>query len=115
EDAADSVVASRDARVWIGTSRWQVLDPNGVSFGAEIALPGNQTTSLFEDHRRRLWAGMNNKLFVQEMGSFREVTKRDGSALGMVMGITEDSAGNIWASTAGTPRALVRVQGLQVR
>jgi len=116
EGEVESVSASRDGNVWIGTGRLQVLGPRGLSlFGPGKRLPGNLVTSLFTDHAGRLWAGMINKLFVYERESFREITKQDGSALGMMMGIAEDSEHNIWVESAGPPGTLLRIQDLKVR
>jgi signal transduction histidine kinase len=112
----ESVAASQDGNVWIGTGRLQILGPRGVSlFGPGKRLPGNLVTSLFTDHAGRLWAGMINRLFVYERGSFREVTKQDGSALGMVMGIAEDSDHTVWVESAGQTGTLLRIQDLKVR
>ena len=116
EGAVESVAASQDGNVWIGTYPLQVIGPRGASlFGPSKRLPGHLTTSLFEDHAGRLWAGRINRLFVYERGSFREITKPDGSALGMVMSIAEDSEHNIWVESAGPPGALVLIQDLKVR
>lgn len=116
EGAVESVAASQDGNIWIGTYPLQVIGPRGVSlFGPSKGLPGNLTTSLFEDHAGRLWAGMINRLFVYEREGFREITKPDGSALGMVMSIAEDSEHNIWVESAGPPGTLVLIQGLKVR
>ena len=115
EDAVESVAAARDGRVWVGTSRLQVLDPEGVPFDTEKALPGNQVTSLFVDHAGNVWTGMDDKLFVREGGKFRQITKPDGSALGMIKGIAEDSERNIWVGTKGPPGTLVRIRGLKIQ
>jgi len=112
EDGVESLAASPDGSVWIGASHVQVLGPHGVS---PIKLPGNQATCLFVDHAGRLWAGSANQLFVYERGRPRQITKQDGSPLGMPMGITEDSEHNIWVETTGPPMALVRVEDLKVR
>jgi len=115
EDAAESVAASQDGNVWIATRRLQALGSQGVFFllprfpGA--AFPG----SLLVDHAGRLWAGMNSKLFVLEQAGFRQITKQDGSALGTVMGIAEDSEHTIWVESAGPPAALLRVRELKVK
>jgi streptogramin lyase len=118
EDGVESVAASRDGSVWIGTSRLQVLGPHGISSGPGSSLPGNLVTSLFVDHADRLWMGFMNRLYVNERGSFREIAKQDGSALGMVMGITEDKEYNIWVETKGAfrdpPGTLVRIQNRKV-
>jgi len=118
EDGVESVAASRAGSVWIGTARLQVLDPHGISLGPGSSLPGNLVTSLFVDHSDRLWMGFMNRLYVNERGSLREVTKQDGSALGMAMGITEDNEYNIWVETKGNssdpPGTLVRIQNVKV-
>lgn len=115
DDAVESVAASLDGSVWIGASRLQVLRPSGVSSGPGRELPGDQVTSLFVDQAGRLWAGMNNKLFVYEQGAFRQITKQNGSALGMIMGITEDSDHTIWVESAGPPGTLLRIKDLRVK
>src|SRR5260370_8964118 len=68
----------------------EVLGPHGMSSDPGKALPGNQVTSIFEDHAGRSWAGMMNRLFVYERGRFREITKMNGSAAGMVIWLTTD-------------------------
>ena len=115
EDAVESVAAARDGRVWVGTSRLQVLEPGGVSFDKEKAPPGSQVTSLFVDHTGNVWTGMDNKLFVREGGRFRQITKPDGGALGMIKGIAEDSDRNIWVGSKGPPGTLVRIRGLKIQ
>ena len=115
-DEVDSLAAARDGSVWIGSDRLQLLGPHGVSSVPEKELPGNQVTSLLVDHAGRLWAGMNNKLFVYEQGRFRKITKQDGSDTGMTVGITEDSEHNVWVETSWLPPgALLLIQDLKVR
>jgi signal transduction histidine kinase/ligand-binding sensor domain-containing protein len=116
EDSVDSVVASRDGTIWIGDAgHLQVLGQDGVSSQTEKALQGHQVTSLLEDHAGRLWAGMDNTLSIYQQGKFSQIKKRDGSPVGVVIGMTEDSEHNIWAETMGPPGTLVRIQDLKVR
>lgn len=112
KDGVDSVLAARDGSVWIGTGRLQLLGPHGESFEPGKELPGDLAAMTFIDHAGRLWAGMNNKLFVYEHGRFREITKADGSDPGLAVGITEDTALNIWVEAG---RALLLIQNLKVR
>lgn len=114
-DGVESVAAARDGSVWIGTERLQLLGPHRVSFGPGKELPGNIVATTFIDHAGRLWAGMNNKLFVYEQRRFREITKEDGSDTGMAVGITEDSEHNIWVEAKGRPGALLLIRDLKVR
>jgi PAS domain S-box-containing protein len=115
EDDVESVAADRDGRVWIGTSRVEVLEPNKLSLETINELKGDQITSLFFDHSGRPWAGMDNKLFVREHEKFREITSHDGSSLGMITGIAEDSDGDIWVETSSPAGTLVRVRNLTVQ
>lgn len=115
--AVESLAASRDGSLWVGAGgRLQVLRSGRASFfGPGEKLPRDVVTSLFLDDADRLWAGIINRLFVYDRGSFREVTKQDGGALGMAMGIAEDSDHNIWVESAGPPGTLFLIQDLKVR
>ena len=68
-DGVESVLAARDGTVWIGSSHLQALRPDGVISEPENGLPGNQITSLLEDHAGRLWVGSDNSLWVYQVGS----------------------------------------------
>lgn len=114
-DGVSSVAAAHDGQLWIGTTGVQVLEPKDLTLEKIAALQGDQIASLLFDHSGRPWVGMNNKLFVREQGRFREIAKPDGSALGMIMGITEDSEHDTWVETAGPPATLVRIDNLKVR
>jgi PAS domain S-box-containing protein len=114
-EAVESVAADRDGRVWIGTSRLQVLEPGAESVDTEKNPPGNLVTGLFVDRAGHLWMGTDNKLFGREGGEFHQITKPDGSALGMIFGITEDSDRNIWVEAKGPPGSLLRIRGLKIQ
>ena len=62
---------------------------------------------------------MDNTLWIHEggkkNGTFRQIRKQDGSAVGTVMGLTEDPDHNIWVETQGPPATLIRIQDLRVR
>jgi signal transduction histidine kinase/ligand-binding sensor domain-containing protein len=118
EDEVQSVAATPDGGVWIGTTRMQVLGTHGISADPAKSLPAGQTASMLEDHAGRLWVGIKDKLFVREAGSFRQITRPDGSALGWATGIAEDSEHNIWVEAARSPgpvRTLVEIQDLKMK
>ena len=112
----DSVVATRDGTVWMSSlpylaalrqGRTPVIEPQ--------KAPGNQVTSLLEDHAGRLWVGIDDFLTIYKDGKFRRIDKPDGKPIGFVVGMTEDVEHNIWAETKGSPRTLFRIQDLKVQ
>lgn len=90
EDEVESVLAARDGTVWIGSNHLQALEPGGFSPQLGKGLPGNNVTSLLEDHAGRLWVGMDDALWIHERGKnngmFRQIRKADGSGIGTVWG-----------------------------
>jgi ligand-binding sensor domain-containing protein/signal transduction histidine kinase len=115
-DSEESVAAARDGSVWIGGDHLQLLGPHGVSFEPGSELPGNTVATTFIDHAGRLWAGMNNKLFVREQGRFREIAIEGGGDPWMAVGITEDTEHNIWVETnLHRVGRLFLIQDLKVR
>jgi len=101
-EEVDSVFASRDGGVWVGGPSSMDLLRNGhVSYIlAERKLSGG-ATSFFEDHANRLWVGIDNTLRVYQNGKFRLITSKNGSPIGMVFSITEDTDSNIWVDSSG--------------
>lgn len=82
------------------------------AFRTNHGLPGRDITTMSEDHRGRLWIGVDSSLAVLDHGHFLPIPKPDGSSLGIVLGIAEDAAGNEWAMTSGK---LFRIENLKVR
>jgi signal transduction histidine kinase/ligand-binding sensor domain-containing protein len=106
----DTVFASRNGSIWVGG--FEALD---VLRGPSLSitpkrLPGHQITSVFEDHLGRLWVGIDNNLTVYQNGGFRTIKRRNGDPTGMIVGITEDVDGDIWAESRGTPMTLIRIR-----
>ncbi len=115
QDAVESVLAARDGTVWIGADHLQSLSREGLSSKIGNGPPGNQVTSLLEDHAGRLWVGVDNTLWVRVDGKFSPIKRKDGSAFGMVMGLVEDPEHNVWVESRGPPATLVRIQDLKVQ
>jgi signal transduction histidine kinase len=72
-------------------------------------------TSLLEDHAGRLWVGLDNTLSIVQGRHFSPIKRRDGSPLGVVIGMTEDSDNNVWAEIIGPPGMLISIHDLKVR
>lgn len=115
QDEVESILATRDGKVLIGTNRLEVPGTHGISPQPMNGLQGHMVTSLLQDHAGRLWVGMDNTLSVNEEGRFRPIAKLDGSPIGMVTAIAEDSENNIWIESEGPPEELMRIRGLAVQ
>ncbi len=112
-----SVLSAHDGTLWIGNRGGLDFVTGGKSsaFRTVSRLPGRRVTSLLEDHQGRLWVGVDSGLTVYEAGVFRPINRADGSALGGIIAITEDTDHVIWAEAIGNPSRLVRIQDGRVR
>ena len=112
----DSVLASRDGTIWSGTPQSLVAVRQERTPVIEAhRAPGNQVTSLLEDHAGQLWVGVDDFLTIYKNGKFRRIDKPDGKPLGFVVGMTEDVDHNIWAETRDAPKTLFRIQDFKIQ
>jgi signal transduction histidine kinase/ligand-binding sensor domain-containing protein len=116
-DHVDSVLAAHDGTVWIGNhGALDLIRQGAVSrITAREGMPGLRVTSLFEDDAGRLWVGVDVGLAVYEHQRFQLIRRPDGSSLGPVISITEDTDHDIWAETIGSQPSLFRIRDRQVR
>jgi signal transduction histidine kinase/ligand-binding sensor domain-containing protein len=114
-DAAAGVLASRDGTIWVANagSLDHIKDGTVSSIRAADGLPGHQVSSMLEDRAGNLWVGVDDALYLFQNGRFRRLP--NNRPLGMVVALTEDIDGNVWAECAGNPRKLVRIRDFQVR
>jgi ligand-binding sensor domain-containing protein/signal transduction histidine kinase len=95
--SVSSVLADRDGSVWLadGTvQRWN----NGqiLTYGKrDKKLSGRAPHSLFQDSRGRIWVCTLDRVGYLENGEIVSVA----GIPGIVRGIAEDSAGNLWIAT----------------
>jgi signal transduction histidine kinase len=103
--------------VWLASNGSLASIHNGtvVSIGQKDGLPGNTVTSLLEDREGHLWVGVDDGLYIYENRRFRPIPSPNRSPIGMIVGITEDIDGNIWAECASKPRKLVRIRDFKVQ
>ena len=111
--SASSVMASHNGTVWIANFKALnfLRDGKMSAIRTGQGLPGSNVTTLFEDHAGRLWAGIDAGLWINDGAGFRPIRRTDGSALGIVFSITEDTHHSIWARAGAK---LVRIDGLRV-
>ena len=69
---------------------------------------------MLEDRAGNMWVGVDDGLYLFKNGRFRRLPEPNHEPLGMVVGMTEDIDGNIWAECSGKPRKLVRIRDFQV-
>jgi PAS domain S-box-containing protein len=112
------VLAARDGTIWVANlGSLDHIEKNGTisSIRTGEGLPGNQVASMLEDRAGNLWVGVDDGLYLLNHGRFRRLPEPRHQPLGLVVGITEDVDGNIWAECFGNPRKLVRIRDFQVR
>ncbi len=112
-DAAVSVMASKDGTVWVGNLGTLDFIRNGAV--SSVRVPGHQVSSLLEDHQGNIWVGVDDGLFIYKDGRFRRIPEPNHHPLGLIVGITEDVDGNIWAECKGAQRRLIRIRDFKVR
>ena len=112
-DEVDSVLVARDGTVWAGGAESLDAIRDGVvtSLRTGRGLPGTQVTSMLEDRGGRLWVGIDDSLTLLRDGRFQRID----TPAGMVMGLTEDVDGSVWAYLSGSPRKLVHIEEDRVR
>jgi PAS domain S-box-containing protein len=113
QDAAVSVMAARDGTVWVANRDTLDFIRNGVV--SSVRVPGQQVSSLLEDHQGNIWVGVDDGLFIYKDGRFRRIGDPNHRPLGLIVGIAEDVDGNIWAECKGAQRRLIRVRDFKVR
>jgi ligand-binding sensor domain-containing protein/anti-sigma regulatory factor (Ser/Thr protein kinase) len=107
-----SLAQDNRGRIWAGTQEGglALYDPSTDSFrvfkhiaGEETSLSDNNIWAIEFDNKGRLWAGTQGGLNVaEEPGEnmkFRYFTIRDGLRSNIILGIKEDTEGNLWISS----------------
>jgi PAS domain S-box-containing protein len=112
-DGASSVMATKDGTVWVANVGTLDFIRNGTV--SSVRVPGQQVSSLLEDHQGNMWVGVDDGLFIYKDGRFRRIPEPDHHPLGLVVGITEDVEGNIWAECKGAQRRLIHIRDFKVR
>ena len=111
-DNVDAVLATGDGGVWAQnvTSLDNVGSDPPLSLKANADFPGNRVSAVMEDHLGRLWAGVDDGLFVRDHGKFTEVRTAEGLHTGVIQELVEDKNNTVWAKLAGHPSGLARVK-----
>lgn len=118
EDSAVGVLPSKDGGVWVGNAEsLDHIDKDGVatSIRRGKGLPGEQVSAMFEDRDGNVFMGVGYELYLFANGRFHRIAEPGNQPLGLVLAITEDTAGNIWAACSGRSRKLVRIRDFQIR
>jgi PAS domain S-box-containing protein len=110
---ATSVMATKDGTVWVGGGGTLDFVRNGAV--SSVRVPGDQVSSMLEDRQGNIWIGVDDGLFIYKDGRFRRIPEPGHHPLGLVVGLTEDVDGNIWAECKGVQRRLIRIRDFKVR
>ena len=117
-DAVLGVTASRDGSIWVANGdSLDHIDKNGTvsSIRWGKGLPGDQVSSMLEDRAGNLWVGVYDGLYLFNNRHFRRIPEPDQQPFGLVLGIAQDTNGDVWVAVAGKSKRLVRIRNLQVR
>jgi PAS domain S-box-containing protein len=109
---AASVMATKDGTVWVANLGTLDFVRDGAL--SSVRVPGQQVSSLLEDHQGNIWVGIDDGLFLYKDGRFRRIPEPGHHQLGLVVGLTEDVDGNIWAECKGAQRRLIRIRDFKV-
>ena len=117
KNSATGVLAARDGTIWVANAESLDHIAGGTvsSIRTGSGLPGHQVSSLLQDRLGNLWVGVDDGLYLFNSGRFRRLPEPNHKPLGLVVGMTEDIEGDIWAECAGNPRRLVRIHDFQIR
>jgi signal transduction histidine kinase/ligand-binding sensor domain-containing protein len=97
---AQTVMADRAGRVWLGTSQdlW-VSESTGFHRVRPDQFTGAETRALFEDSRGRIWVGSLARTTVLDGDNLRAFTSDDGAPKEGASAFAEDRQGVVWFST----------------
>jgi signal transduction histidine kinase/ligand-binding sensor domain-containing protein len=95
-DEVDGVHATGSGEVLIGTPEGlKVLDSRTGLIRADTALPKEQISGIYQDHRGRFWVGVDDQLYIQSGDHATRVVAPGGAPFGVSVP-TEDGAGVMW-------------------
>ncbi len=112
-----SVFASQDGTLWIGNQEGldRIYQGRVSSIRAADGFPGESSTSLQEAHPGMLWVGIDFGLWIYENRKFTQITRPDGSALGLVLAMAKDVDGSLWVEVVGAPAKLIHIRGRTIQ
>ncbi len=107
----DNLIVTHDGTLWIGADGGLfTLTPGASAFKSRGGnLRGKQVTTIFEDHRGRMWIGVDDTLNILSEDSFQPVRMPDGGPVGMIVSMAEDTEGELWGVSLGPPRHVIRI------
>ncbi len=105
-----AVMEGVDGFLWLGTNQGIIkFNPQTGSFKVfkksqrfdANGLSSNSVYYLFQDHKKRIWAGTDAGLneMLNDNGVFRVYTESDGLPNNLIYNIFEDHTGKLWMST----------------
>lgn len=110
------ILEDKDGLIWLASDNGlNMVSPDGLTVeqflpdqSSERGLKSELTSHIFEDNSGNFWIGTTGhgvyiwdyKDRLQKKPVFRHVTTRDGLPHDTVYGVQQDTAGNVWLSTA---------------
>lgn len=116
-----SILALNNGLIWVGDSEaLNVINSGRISAIQEgKGLPGHSVEGMFEDSKGTTWVGIDDELMIRNGDQFTKIKNSDGKPFthaGIVVGLTEDVEGNVWAlTTVNEAYHLIQIRDRRVR
>ena len=113
---ASSILLRENGEIWAGTNGGvNVFRSQAAALKHRVFPPGDGRNSVNELLRRRngeLWVATSNGVVIEQpSGEWRSVTTAAGGQLGVVTGLAEDAAGDMWISSGSSFGGALRLSG----
>ena len=113
---ATSLLLRANGEVWAGTHGGiQVFRAHAAPLRPKVFPSGDWRNNVHEILRRRngeLWLATSNGVVVQaKNGEWRSIEDAGGNRLGIVTGLSEDGAGDVWVSSGSSFGGAYRLSG----
>jgi signal transduction histidine kinase/ligand-binding sensor domain-containing protein len=114
-DGDDPVLPMRDGTVWIRTTPVSALSDGSFRVLPRPAVFDKRNgTAMTEDHRGRLWIGLDRTLNIYEGRRLLPVYHQGGTDLGVIARLVEDARHDVWALRFDQERWIYRIRGQSV-
>lgn len=89
-------MTTKDGTVWVASLGTLDFIRNGTV--SSVRVPGEQVSSLLEDHQGNIWVGVDDGLFIYKDGRFRRIPEPDHHPLDTGVGLPTEEMDQIFSA-----------------